>query len=151
MPIQPESIDVRAPTVNATAEKQLAVSRSFMTRVMAMKDSKGRPLLKQRVTLVGHSLGGFIAQVLAAEQAVPAVTFNAPGAANYSPKLRSNQIRNVSRKNDVVGTLGKHIGTSVWVADLKFNPENDLVNPAGYLIINHNIAELIKDLRRWER
>lgn len=137
--------------LNSTTEKQLAVSRTFMTRVMAMKDSKGHTLSKQRVTLVGHSLGGFIAQVLAAEQAVPAVTFNAPGAANYNAKLRGKQIRNVSRKSDVVGTIGKHIGRSVWVADLKFNPKKDIVNPAGYLVNNHNIGDLIKDLRRWKR
>lgn len=137
--------------LNSTTEKQLAVSRKFMSRVMAMKDSKGRTLSKKRVTLVGHSLGGFIAQVLAAEQAVPAVTFNAPGAANYNSKLRSNKIRNVSRKSDVVGTIGKHIGKSVWVKDLKFNPKKDIINPAGYLVNNHNIADLIKDLRRWKQ
>lgn len=137
--------------LNATTEKQLGVSRGFMKRVMAMKDKKGRTLSKRRVTLVGHSLGGFIAQVLAAEQAVPAVTFNAPGAANYNSKLRSSRIRNISRKSDVVGTIGKHIGKSVWVANLKFNPKKDIVNPAGYLVNNHNIADLIKDLRRWKR
>ena len=137
--------------VNATTEKQLAVSRGFMKRVMAMKDSKGQKISKQQVTLVGHSLGGFIAQVLAAEQAVPAVTFNAPGAANYNGKLRSNMIRNVSRKSAVVGTLGRHIGKSVWVGNLKFNPKKDIVNPAGYLVKNHNIVDLIKDLRRWKR
>lgn len=137
--------------LNATTEKQLAVSRDFMKRVMEMKDRKGRTLSKQRVTLVGHSLGGFIAQVLAAEQAVPAVTFNAPGAANYNAKLRNERIRNVSRKTDVVGTIGKHIGKSVWVADLKFNPKKDIVNPAGYLVKNHDIADLIRDLRRWRR
>jgi hypothetical protein len=137
--------------VNATTEKQLSVARDFMKRVMAMKDRKGRNLAKERVTLVGHSLGGFIAQVLAAEEAVGAVTFNAPGAANYNAKLRGRQIRNVSRKNDVVGTLGKHIGSSVWVADLKFDPKKDIVNPAGYLNSNHGIGELIKDLGRWKR
>jgi len=56
--------------LNSTTEKQLEISRWFMKRVMAMKDSKGRKLSKARVTLVGHSLGGFIAQVLAVEQAV---------------------------------------------------------------------------------
>tara|TARA_R110002110_G_scaffold11656_2_gene55811 strand:- start:4368 stop:5753 length:1386 start_codon:yes stop_codon:yes gene_type:complete len=137
--------------VNATTEKQLTVARGFMKRVMAMKDGKGRALSKRRVTLVGHSLGGFIAQVLAAEQAVRAVTFNAPGAANYNSRLRSSSIRNVSRKSDVVGTLGKHIGKSVWVANLKFKPKKDIVNPAGYLVSNHNIGDLIKDLRRWKR
>ena len=137
--------------LNATTEKQLAVSRDFMKRVMGMKDSKGRKLSKERVTLVGHSLGGFIAQVLAAEQAVPAVTFNAPGAANYNSKLRSTKIRNISRKSDVVGTIGKHIGKSVWVPNLRFNPTKDIVNPAGYLVKNHNIGDLITDLRRWKR
>lgn len=137
--------------LNATTEKQLKVSRDFMKRVMAMKDKKGRKLSKSRVTLVGHSLGGFIAQVLAAEQAVPAVTFNAPGGANYNKKLKSNIIRNISRKSDVVGTIGKHIGKSVWVKDLKFNPKKDIFNPAGYLINNHNIGDLITDLRRWKK
>ncbi|MFT5489289.1 MAG: hypothetical protein ACI9MU_004227, partial [Alphaproteobacteria bacterium] len=64
---------------------------------------------------------------------------------------RSNMIRNVSRKSDVVGTLGRHIGKSVWVGNLKFNPKKDIVNPAGYLVKNHNIVDLIKDLRRWKR
>lgn len=137
--------------LNSTTEKQLTVSRDFMKRVMGMKDSKGRKLSKERVTLVGHSLGGFIAQVLAAEQAVPAVTFNAPGAANYNSKLRSTKIRNISRKSDVVGTIGKHIGRSVWVPNLRFNPKKDIVNPAGYLVKNHNIGDLITDLRRWKR
>lgn len=137
--------------VHATTEKQLQISRDFMKRVMAMKDSKGRTLSKTRVTLVGHSLGGFIAQVLAAEQNVPAVTFNASGARNYNSKLKSDRIRNVSREGDVVGTLGKHIGRSVWVPDLKFNFKRDKANPASYLVNNHNLAELIKDLRRWKR
>lgn len=122
-----------------------------MKRVMGMKDSKGRKLSKARVTLVGHSLGGFIAQVLAAEQVVPAVTFNAPGAAHYNAKLKNSRIRNVSRKSDVVGTVGKHIGKSVWVKDLAFRPKKDIINPAGYLVSNHNIADLIKDLRRWKK
>jgi putative lipase involved disintegration of autophagic bodies len=95
--------------LNSMVEKQLDRSREFMKRVMAMKDSKGRKLSKARVTLVGHSLGGFIVQVLAVEQAVPAVTFNAPGAAHYNAKLKSSLIR------DVVGTMGKHIGKSDWV------------------------------------
>jgi len=137
--------------LNATTEKQLDVSRGFMKRVMGMKDSKGRKLSKARVTLVGHSLGGFIAQVLAAEQVVPAVTFNAPGAAHYNAKLKNSRIRNVSRKSDVVGTVGKHIGKSVWVKDLAFRPKKDIINPAGYLVSNHNIADLIKDLRRWKK
>lgn len=137
--------------LHATTEKQLKVARDFMKRVMAMKDNKGRKLSKSRVTLVGHSLGGFIAQVLAAEQAVPAVTFNAPGAANYNKNLKSVRIRNVSRKSDVVGTIGKHIGKSVWVKNLAFKPKKDIANPAGYLVNNHNLAELIKDLRRWKK
>ena len=86
-----------------------------------------------------------------AELAARAVTFNAPGAANYNAKLKGNLIRNVSRKSDVVGTMGRHIGKSLWVADLKFNPKKDIANPAGYLIKNHNIGDLIKDLRRWKR
>lgn len=137
--------------LNSTTEKQLDVSRRFMKRVMGMKDSEGRKLYKARVTLVGHSLGGFIAKVLAAEQAVPAVTFNAPGAAYYYDRLKSSRIRNISRNSDVVGTMGKHIGKSVWVKDLAFKPKKDIVNPAGYLVNNHNIADLIKDLRRWKQ
>ena len=137
--------------LNSTTEKQLKISREFMKRVMAMKDRKGRKLSKKRITLVGHSLGGFIAQVLAAEQKVPAVTFNAPGAAHYNSKFKSSLIRNVSRKSDVVGTMGKHIGKSVWVKNLAFKPKKDIVNPAGCLVNNHNIGDLIKDLRRWKR
>lgn len=122
-----------------------------MKRVMGMKDSKGRKHSKARVKLVGHSLGGFIAQVLAAEQAVPAVTFNALGAAHYNDRLKSSRIRNISRSSDVIGTMGKHIDKSVWVKDLAFRPKKDIVNPAGYLVNNHNIADLIKDLRRWKQ
>lgn len=54
--------------VNDVTEKQLKNAREFLTAVLKKKDSKGRQVSTKRLIVTGHSLGGFIAQVIAYER-----------------------------------------------------------------------------------
>jgi|GEM_PF-2295524 len=133
--------------VNAQTEAQLKKARQFLSSVLRARTSDGRPVIRKNVTIVGHSLGGFISQILAAENSLKAVTFNAPGAGNYNPRLRSSKVRNITRRSDPVGQMGKHIGPKSNVADAKFR----LSAAAKYLMTNHSSEELMKDLKAWDK
>ena len=80
-------------------------------------DPRTAPPAGYEVYVTGHSLGGFLAQLVAAKEGVPAVTFNAPGAEEYATKrklaLKSLAlIRNIYRANDIVGSFATHLGLS---------------------------------------
>jgi hypothetical protein len=65
----------------------------------------------QEPILVGHSLGGFLAQIVSVRRRVPAVTFNAPGAfSERLPKRDAYRVDNHVRDKDIVGTFGPHVG-----------------------------------------
>ena len=104
---------------------------------------------KARVMVTGHSLGGFIAQIIAAENGLRAVTFNALGARNYKKSKENKGIRNIVRKNDIVGRFGKHLGREIVYGNVNFSIKKDLCKGgAPYLLRNHGIGDFIVTLRR---
>jgi len=81
------------------------------------------------IYLTGHSLGGFLAQVVGATQGANTVTFAAPGAQEYltACKLRTKDltpftVRQLSRANDLVGSFGTHVGQAVPLCDFYDSP-----------------------------
>jgi hypothetical protein len=67
---------------------------------------------KKRLSLVGHSLGGALAQVVGVQESIPFVTFNAPGMATHLPVRHPGKVPgfNMILWTDPVGNAGKHVG-----------------------------------------
>jgi hypothetical protein len=79
-------------------------------RTYARRPAAARARIQSPI-LVGHSLGGFLAQILSARRDLPAVTFNAPGAKSERlPKGVTYRVENHVRDKDLVGTFGPHVG-----------------------------------------
>lgn len=77
----------------------------------------------QRPVLTGHSLGGYLAQLIAVEQQLPAIVFNAPKIGGYrdpylnnkliSSKQHYEQIYNVDVDYDFIHQIGTPIGHTI--------------------------------------
>jgi len=64
------------------------------------------------VTVTGHSLGGTLAQMTAAEYGLHGETFNAYGAAGlHDAPAGGNQVVNHVRATDMVSAAGQHFGS----------------------------------------
>lgn len=81
------------------------------------------------IYLTGHSLGGFLAQVVGATQGANTVTFAAPGAQEYlaasglgTKDLKPFTVRQIFRANDLVGSFGTHVGQSVPLCNFYDSP-----------------------------
>ena len=99
-----------------------------------------------RVTVTGHSLGGFLAQVTAHENGLRGETFNAYGAAGlYGVPEGGSQIVNHVRATDMVGAANRHYG-EVRVYATKQDVEALL--KSGPLPSQQNRWDLINDLRK---
>jgi hypothetical protein len=132
----------------ARLDDQMMVARRFADRFL---DKKGKVLPAvvaelggkkiARTIVIGHSLGGYIAQVIAAERGTKGVTFNAPGAHSYEPKLKGAGVRNFTRAHDVVGQYGTHIGKKRNVHDLPIK------NDELWVKENHSITRLAESLK----
>ena len=62
-----------------------------------------------KITLTGHSLGGALTQLVAAETGAYVVTFNAPGMAEQA-NISTGNIVNYVNLNDFIGCYGEHVG-----------------------------------------
>ena len=93
---------------------------------MRMTEAWRRTLSGKKVTLVGHSLGGGIAQIVGISQDIRFVTFNAPGMWTNAVGLcnfrrLSNTLArgiNLIKWGDPVGNFGKHIGDTIRVRSM---------------------------------
>ncbi|MDA0241197.1 MAG: hypothetical protein O3A84_14385 [Proteobacteria bacterium] len=101
----------------------------------------------KRIVVVGHSLGGYLAQVVTAElKMTRGISFNAPGfgpkdkGAMFNPRNKSSIMVNHSRERDAVGNYGVHFGKKVLYHDVL-----SVVNHPGN---NHGITGFRKDLAR---
>jgi len=81
------------------------------------------------IYLTGHSLGGFLAQVVGATQGANTVTFAAPGAQEYlaachlrTRNLEPFTVRQIFRENDLVGSFGTHVGQAVPLRNFYDSP-----------------------------
>jgi hypothetical protein len=82
------------------------------------KDPNGEAPGGYTVTVAGHSLGGFLAQMVAVKHSCVAVAFEAPGAFQYAKAIRwpmreVSGITNYCRPNDVVSNFGIHLGARI--------------------------------------
>lgn len=74
---------------------------------------------KKKITITGHSLGGFLAQIEAASYKIDAVTFNAPGFDKNDSRYKKLNSKGESDKyvvnyvmtSDYVAEFGKNIGS----------------------------------------
>ena len=73
-----------------------------------------------QITLTGHSLGGALAQLVAAKTGIPAITFNAPGMQyalskiGCSTETSYDNVKNYIVMNDYIGNFREHIGTEYY-------------------------------------
>lgn len=93
---------------------QLPDARAFTQRVMEYADKEARnkhwPV---QVTTTGHSLGGTLAQIIAHENHLRGVTFNAYGAVDLQHDIPEggSRVTNYVRATDVVSAASRHYGT----------------------------------------
>lgn len=72
-----------------------------------------------RMWVIGHSLGGLLAQVVGAVKSVSTISFSAPGAPDsllYRHGIKVNQsfdMIDYTRSSDIIGTFGDDVGTTV--------------------------------------
>lgn len=118
-------------------KSQIAAAK-LLTRGAIASNRQKKPII-----LVGHSLGGYLAQVVTAEMPVSAgISFNAPG---FGPKDKGTMIRpknstrlmtNLSRERDVVGNYGWQFGRKLIFHDVLS------------ALSNHGITGFRKDIAR---
>jgi hypothetical protein len=113
---------------------------------------------RSSVVVAGHSLGGYLGQIVGAANQVTTRTFNAPGVPDselqrYGINPRSSlDVVNIVRASDPVGNFGSHLGSTVTVPDCeKMNSPEVSPRPSeesGFcgLLGNHGIATLSSDL-----
>ena len=92
---------------------QIPAAEALLLEAQAFAAESGGELV-----MTGHSLGGSITQILAAEHQVKGVTFNAFGAVgiNNTPPGGEGWVTNYMRATDVVANLGTHYGSVVKYA-----------------------------------
>lgn len=99
-----------------------------------------------RVTVTGHSLGGFLAQVTAHENGLRGETFNAYGAAGlYGVPEGGSQVINHLRATDMVGAANRHYGE---VRVYATQQDVDTLLGHGALPSQRNRWDLISDLHK---
>ena len=99
-----------------------------------------------KVTVTGHSLGGFHTQVTCHEYGLRGETFNAYGAAGlYGVPEGGNQVINHVRATDMVGAANRHFGE---VRAYATQQDVDALLKQGSLPSQQNRWELIGDLRK---
>lgn len=91
---------------------------------------------RHKIVIVGHSLGGALAQIIAAKEytinrkKVETYTFNAPGCLHLldlydcNTKFDYSFITNYSVMNDWCGMFGEHVGVRYLIAPIELNEVN---------------------------
>ena len=103
---------------------------------------------KRKIVIVGQSLGGALAQIVAAKEytinrkKVETYTFNAPGCIHLldvcdcNPKLNYSFIINYSVMNDWCGMFGEHVGQRYLIIPI---PLRDIVGEASSMEVLNNV------------
>jgi len=124
--------------------KKIAAAKAFVKKVLELKKSGGAAITKADLVITGHSLGGYLAQVVGGYYQVRTETFNAPGALHGGRKS-STLVTNHVRRTDVVGRLGRHIGKVLLYPDEVYKLF-DLSQ--RYVIANHDMSPFIPTLKK---
>lgn len=123
------------------ANQQLDDARDTVELAIEMAKQDGTS-----VTVTGHSLGGFLAQVTAYEYGLRGETFNAYGAAGlYGVPEGGSRVINHVRATDMVGAANRHYGE---VRVYATQQDVDALFKSGPLPSQQSRWELIGDLRR---
>ena len=126
--------------VLADVNQQLDDARDLVELAIEMAKRDGT-----RVTVTGHSLGGFHTQVTCHEYGLKGETFNAYGAAGlYDVPVGGSQVINHVRATDMVGAANRHFGEIRVYATQQ---DVDTLLRHGPLPSQQNRWDLIQDLR----
>ncbi|MCP1585148.1 hypothetical protein [Pseudoxanthomonas mexicana] len=126
--------------VLADVNQQLDDARDLVELAIEMAKRDGT-----RVTVTGHSLGGFHTQVTCHEYGLKGETFNAYGAAGlYDVPVGGSQVINHVRATDMVGAANRHFGE---VRVYATQQDVDTLLRHGPLPSQQNRWDLIQDLR----
>ena len=126
--------------VLADVNQQLDDARDLVELAIEMAKRDGT-----RVTVTGHSLGGFHTQVTCHEYGLKGETFNAYGAAGlYDVPVGGSQVINHVRATDMVGAANRHFGE---VRVYATQQDVDTLLRHGPLPSQQNRWGLIQDLR----
>ena len=129
-----------AQMVLVDVNQQLDDARDLVELAVEMSKRDGT-----HVTVTGHSLGGFLAQVTAYENGLRGETFNAYGAAGlYGVPVGGSQVINHVRATDMVGAANRHFGEVHVYATQQ---DVDTLLRHGPLPSQQNRWDLIQDLR----
>ncbi|MBF0406641.1 MAG: hypothetical protein HQM10_04760 [Candidatus Riflebacteria bacterium] len=138
---------------------QIIEAREFYQKVLTLLESKKRfdilhkdiddnasnDKQKVKISVCGHSLGGFLAQIIAYENKLPCHTFNSPGAAGiFKKELSSQLIVNHIRMFDLTGYYGKHIGSVLVYPEVNRTMTNFYM---PFFIRNHVMGGFYEDLQ----
>lgn len=129
-----------AQMILADVNQQLDDARDLVELAIEMAKRDGT-----RVTVTGHSLGGFHTQVTCHEYGLKGETFNAYGAAGlYDVPVGGSQVINHVRATDMVGAANRHFGE---VRVYATQQDVDVLLKQGPVPSQQNRWGLIGDLR----
>ncbi|WP_235429750.1 XVIPCD domain-containing protein [Xanthomonas sp. GPE 39] len=132
-----QDIAVDATMVRDAVNPQKAAADAFTAQMLAKAAKQGIP--KDQVTVAGHSLGGALAQIEAAEFGLRGATFNAYGAVSLRHHVPEGgtQVTNYVLAGDPVSAASRHYGTVVTLA----TPEDvQALKDAHYLDASHSAS-----------
>ncbi|WP_155394398.1 XVIPCD domain-containing protein [Xanthomonas albilineans] len=132
-----QDIAVDATMVRDAVNPQKAAADAFTAQILAKAAALGIP--KDHVTVAGHSLGGALAQIEAAEFGLRGATFNAYGAVSLRHHVPEGgtAVTNYVLAGDPVSAASRHYGTVVTLA----TPENvQALKDAHYLDVSHGAS-----------
>lgn len=135
------------PVISTKLRRQIKNGITFFDEVVGSQKSNGDVIKENEIVIAGHSLGGYIAQVIAVERKpLRVVTFNAPGADTFVKGRPANtQVTNHVRKADIVGNIGKHVGDTYRYRNAKFKWSR--VHKTIF-IANHSMKIFKRDIRK---
>lgn len=128
-----------------------------------------KQIKNKKIKIVGQSLGGALAQIVAAKEytinrnKIETYTFNAPGCRNLlevydcCENINYSFIKNYSVMNDWCGMFGNHIGERylikpIKIKETKTNSKEELLNNLLFLthegIFNYNEKEMGKIIKK---
>lgn len=135
------------PVLSNKLRRQIKNGIAFFDEVVGSQKSNGDVIKAREIIIAGHSLGGYIAQIIAVERRPKQViTFNAPGAYTFVKGRKANaQVTNHVRRADIVGNFGKHVGDTYRYRNAKFKWRR--VHKAIF-VANHSMKIFKRDIRK---